>query len=167
MLTSTEHVSISENNMIASTKMISLDYLFGEGDEMSAYQIVRFSDGEPWLVLEEGVLLTTLLKKDGCWIKTGEEALEAGRAEHIVKFIEQQHFNFLPNKIKTHWFEAVQEVIMQNDSCYLVICKPDIEFNNFKNFFTAFIAELIEDEWAIEFKVYNADFTDEFLVRVF
>lgn len=82
---------------------------------MKSYELLRFSDGEPWLILEDGVLLTTLSKQNGCWIQTFEQILQADRAEHIGKFIEQQHFNFLPNKIKTHWFEAVQ-VIMQNDS---------------------------------------------------
>jgi hypothetical protein len=162
-----EHASMSENSKVASSKMISLDYLFGEGEQMQAYQVVRFSPGEAWLVLEDGVLISTLLKQDKIWIQTGEYVLDSFRADQIGKFIDQQHFNLMPDKIKTHWFEAVEEVIMQNDSLYLVICKPDIEFKRFENVFAAFISELVEEAWAVEFKVYNAEFSDEFLVRVF
>jgi len=162
-----EPASMSENSKVASSNMISLDYLFGEGEDMRAYQVVRFSAGEPWLVLEDGVLLGTLSKQNKSWVQIGEYVLDAGRAEWIGKFIDQQHFNFLPDKIKSHWFDAVEEVIMQSDSLYLVVCKADIEFKRFKNVFGSFIAELVEEEWAVEFKVYNADFSDEFLVRVF
>jgi len=42
-----EHAWMSENSKVASSKMISLDYLFGEGEQMQAYQVVRFSPGEP------------------------------------------------------------------------------------------------------------------------
>jgi len=101
------------------------------------------------------------------WTQTGEYFLDGFRADQIGNFIDQQHFNLMPDKIKTHWFDAVEEVIMQNDSLYLVICKPGIEFRRFKNVFGSFISELVEEEWAVEFKVYNAEFSDEFLVRVF
>ncbi|WP_316795061.1 hypothetical protein [Pedobacter agri] len=158
---------MSENNMETSNKLISLDYIFGEGEQIRAFQIVRFSAKEPWLVFENGLLLSTLNKENGIWIQIGADRFQDECAVNIEKFIDQQHFNFLPGKIKTHWFEAVEEVVMQNDSLYLVVCKPDIEFSRFKNVFASFIPELVEEEWAVEFKVYNSDFEDEFMVRVF
>lgn len=158
---------MSDNSKVASTKMIALDYIFGEGEQIRAFQIVRFSAKEPWLVLEKGALLSTLDKQNGIWVQNGANLLHDECAVKIGKFIDHQHFNFLPGKIKTHWFEAVEEVVMQNDSLYLVVCKAEIEFSRFKNVFSSFIPNLVEEEWAVEFKVYNADFTDEFLVRVF
>jgi len=149
------------------SKMVSLDYLFEEKGQLNAYQIVRFAPGEPWLVLDEGLLIATILKSEKSWTEIAPANLEEEKLEKIGRFIDKQHFNFLPEKIKTHWSDAVKEVIMQNDSEYLVICKSDIEFDRFKNVFSAFITELVEEEWAVEFKVYNANFTNEFIVRVF
>ncbi|WP_316848937.1 hypothetical protein [Pedobacter agri] len=131
-----ESSSMFKNRSVAISKMISLDYFFDEGKQIQLYQIVRLSESEPWLVLEEGVLLTSLRKQEEIWIESGELALGEILIEQLGEFIDQQHFNFLPDKIKTHWFDAVEEVIMQNDSFYLVICKPGIEFMRFKNVFS-------------------------------
>jgi len=163
-----ERVSGEYNgSMVASSKIVTLDYLFNENDQIKAYQLVRFATGEPWLVLEDGLLLCTIEKKENIWLETTPSDIDRELLRQIGVFIDKQHFNFLPDKIKTHWDDAVQEVIMQSDSEYLVVCKENIEFNYFKNVFSAFIAELIEEEWSVEFKVYNSSFNDEFIVRVF
>lgn len=163
-----ERVSREYNgSMVASSKMVALDYLFNENDQIKAYQLVRFAAGEPWLVLEDGLVLSTIEKKQDIWLETTSCNFDRELLRQIGVFIDKQHFNFLPDKIKSHWSDAVEEVIMQSDSEYLVVCKEDIEFNRFKNVFSAFIAELIKEEWSVEFKVYNAGFTDEFIVKVF
>lgn len=163
-----ERVSREYNgSMVSSSKMVALDYLFNENDQIKAYQLVRFAAGEPWLILEDGLLLCTIEKKLNIWLETTPSNFDRELLDQIGVFIDKQHFNFLPDKIKTHWHDAVQEVIMQSDSAYLVVCKENVEFNHFKNVFSAFIAELIEEEWSVEFKVYNASFSDEFIVRVF
>lgn len=153
--------------MANDEKTVILDYLFGEGDAMNAYQIIRYNESEPWLVIENGSLKATLKKHQHVWKSISEAHIDTERIEQIGKFIDAQYFNFLPDKIKMHWHDDVNEVMMQNDGLYLVICKPDINFRRFKNVFSAFIAQLVEDEWAVEFKVYNAAFTDEFVVKVF
>ncbi|WP_316831695.1 hypothetical protein [Pedobacter aquatilis] len=159
--------NVPHHDMVSSSKMLVLDYLFGSGDELEAYQLVRFATDEPWLVLQDGILLATMAKHEGKWIEIGVRSLEEAKATAITKFIDQQHFNFLPGKIKTHWPDQIQEVIMQTDSLYLVITKEGIDFLHFKRLFSQFIGQLVEDEWAVEFKVYRADFNEEFLVRIF
>lgn len=154
-------------NMVASPTMVVLDFLFDKEGEVKAYQIVRFEHGEPWLVLDEGMLMATISKSPSGWSEITPCLFDPELLKQIGRFIDKQHFNFLPDKIKIHWSDAVQEVIMRSEREYLVVCKENIEFERFKNVFTSFIAELVEDEWAVEFKVYNAGFSDEFLVRVF
>jgi hypothetical protein len=156
-----------KSDLLATSKMVVLDYLFGEGEEMQAYQLVRFAEGEAWNVLSEGLLLASLKKNEAGWWQVIGENLSIDMVKDIGAFIDAQHFNLLPAKIRHHWQEYVAEVIMQNDSLYLVIALQGINFERFKKMFTSFIGELVEDPWAVEFKVYNGDFTNEFIVRVF
>ena len=156
-----------KSDLVATSKMVVLDYLFGEGEDMQSYQIVRFAEGEAWNVLSEGLLLASLKKNEEGWSRVIGENLEIETVKHIGAFIDAQHFNLLPAKIKHHWQEYVAEVIMQNDCLYLVIALQGVNFERFQKLFTSFIGELVEDPWAVEFKVYNGEFTNEFIVRVF
>jgi len=156
-----------KNNKLLTPPVISLDYLFGEGENMDAYRVISYSKTEPWIILSAGKMIGAIQKKDACWVNQIESSLPAEQIDAIGKFIDEQQFNFLPEKIKSHWRDAVQEVIMKSDESYLVICKADADFMRFKNVFSNYISQLVEDEWAVEFKVYNADFTDEFVVKVF
>lgn len=139
-------------SVVASSKMVALDYFFNENEQLKIYQLVRFATDEPWLVLDEGLLLSTIEKKENLRLEIMPSNLDLELLSKIGLFIDSQYFNFLPDKIKTHWHEAVQEVIMQSDSEYLVVCKENIEFNHFKNIFSAYIAELVEEEWSVELK---------------
>ncbi|WP_316825982.1 MULTISPECIES: hypothetical protein [Pedobacter] len=162
-----EHYSnVFKQNLVATTRTVVLDYLFGEGDAMDAYQLVRFAEGEPWNVLYNGFLLGSLSKVDGIWISANGENLDGGRISAIGKFIDSQHFNLLPDKIKVHWEEQVKEVIMENDSSYMVVCRDGIEFDCFRLIFSSFVSELVEEEWPVVFSVYNAAFSDDFKVEV-
>jgi hypothetical protein len=167
MSTSMEQYSnVFKENLVATSRTLVLDYLFGEGQSMDAYQLVRFAEGEPWNVLYNGFLLGSLAKVNGAWISANGENLDGERILSIGRFIDSQHFNLLPDKIKTHWEESVREVIMENDSSYMVICRDDIDFGRFKRMFSSFISELVEEEWPVTFKVYNAAFSDDFEIEV-
>lgn len=155
-----------KENLVATSKTVVLDYLFGEGEDMAAYQLVRFSREGPWCVLSSGYLLGNLSKLDGIWIAQDADRIDGERILSIGKFIDSQHFNLLPDKIKLHWEEWVAEVIMHNDSNYMVVCKEGIEFEHFKRMFCAYIPELVEEEWTIVFNVYNAGFSEDFKVEV-
>lgn len=161
-----QYPNVFKEKLITASRTLVLDYLFGEGQDMDAYQIVRFSQGEPWHVLHNGFLLGSLNKVAERWILVDGKNLCNERVIAIGNFIDSQHFNLLPDKIKMHWVEQVQEVIMENDSSYMVICREGIEFSRFKLMFCSFIPELIEEEWPVKFSVYNAAFSDDFEVEV-
>lgn len=153
--------------LAATSKMVSLDYFFGEGDEVKLYQTIRFAEGEAWNVLLDGMLVASLRKENKIWYKVIGEDFAEEVVKTIGEFIDAQHFNLLPSKIKKHWQEDVAEVIMHNDSEYLIVTLPEANFDRFKKKFTSFIGELVEDPWPVEFKVYNAEFSEDFIARVF
>lgn len=153
-------------NPAAKGKVTSLDYFFTQNEQIETYQLVRFSEAIAWLVLQDGVLLSTIIVQNGEWSEIGVKILAHHRLQDIGAFINKQHFNFLPGRIKQRWSVAIQQVITQSDSSYLIICKPGIEFNRFSNIFSSYISELVDDQWTVEFKVYNSDFTDEFMVKI-
>lgn len=161
-----QYSNIFKQNNVAASSTLELDYLFGEGRAMDAYQLVRFADGKSWSVLYNGFLLGSLSKVDGIWIAGNGENLDGKRITAIGKFIDSQHFNLLPDKIKAQWAEEVEEVVMEKDGSYLVICKDGADFGAFRFLFSIFISKLVEEEWPVNFKVYNAAFTEDFEVEV-
>jgi len=154
-------------NFSSNGQMILLDYIFGEGENTDCYQLVRFFSGEEWNVLIGGRLVSRMVCIDGLWRQEYGGLLESAEVLEIGEFIAQQHFNLIPSKIELHWQEYVEEVVMQSETSYLVVGKPGIAFERFQAMFTGYIAELVEDPWEIEFKVYNADFSDDFIKRVY
>ncbi|PWS26199.1 hypothetical protein DHW03_15505 [Pedobacter yonginense] len=148
-----------------SGKMVVLDYVFGEGD-IQSYQLIRFAAGEAWNVVFDGRLLALVRKDQNKWIKVIGETIDEAQIFDIGKFIDAQHFNLLPSKIKSHWQEYVAEVIIRTDSEYMIVTRPNISFERFQKMFCSFIEELVEDPWPIDFKVYNSEFTNEFHARV-
>ncbi|WP_231425351.1 hypothetical protein [Pedobacter sp. Leaf250] len=151
-----------EPQQVANSNMILLDYFIGEGEGLEAYQLVRFSRSEVWNVLCDGFLLGSLKKKDGKWLEDSAGNLSKHELVKIGDFIDRQHFNSLPYRIKEHWEEYVEEVIMQTDSEYLVVTIAGSNFERFEKMFRSFISELIEDSWPIHFKVYDSGFEREF-----
>jgi hypothetical protein len=110
--------------------------------------------------------MANLYKADESRISVYGGSLDNRQVASIGRFIDSQHFNLLPDKIKTHWEEQVQEVIMENDSSYMVVCRDGIEFSRFRLMFSSFISELVEEEWPVSFRVYNALFSDDFEIEV-
>ncbi|RZJ89738.1 MAG: hypothetical protein EOO20_10175 [Chryseobacterium sp.] len=153
-----------EFTQVENSNMVVLDYLFGEGDGLQAYQLIRFSGSEVWNVLCEGFLLVSLRKQAGEWLPENGGSLALALLEKVGDFIDRQHFNLLPSRIKAHWEEFVQDVVMQTDSAYLVVAKSGVSFSRFERLFRSFVAELLEDPWPVSFKVYDADFEREFEV---
>lgn len=161
-----QYSNVLKANMVATSRTVVLDYLFGQGDAMDAYQLVRFEECGSWSVLYNGYLMANLYKADKSWISVDGGSLDNRKVASIGRFIDSQHFNLLPDKIKTHWEEQVQEVIMENDSSYMVVCRDGIEFSRFRLMFSSFISELVEEEWPVSFRVYNALFSDDFEIEV-
>ncbi|KLT63857.1 hypothetical protein [Pedobacter sp. BMA] len=154
-------------DLIAGSNMVMLDYHFVDSGQIRVYQLVRFAPGEGWNVLSNGFLLGSIKKIDEQWTAVNGEELSVERVLNIGIFIDQQHFNRLPEKIRQKWEDFIEQVIMQTDSEYIIVTRAGINFTAFKRFFTEYIGNLVEDDWAVEFKVYNADFDDDFVVRVF
>ncbi|WP_316807793.1 hypothetical protein [Pedobacter agri] len=153
--------------LVAGSNMMMLDYLFNQEDQLTAYQLIRHAEGGAWQVISSGLLIAVLFKTDGKWDALGGAAIDIESILKIGSFIDQQHFNRLPAKIKQHWEEFVAEVVVKSDSEYLIVTAPDINFSGFKKFFSEYIGHMVEDEWPIEFKVYDAGFNEDFVVRVF
>ena len=148
------------------TRKVVLDYIIGEGEAAETYQLVHYLESEAWHILADGYLIGRLEKANNVWLSTIPTNLNQERLFEIGAFIDAHNFNNLSLKLKKHWATYIQEVIMQSDCAYLVICREDIDFGQFKLLFTSFIGDLVEMPWPIGFKVYNSDFSDEFLIDV-
>jgi hypothetical protein len=145
--------------------MIELVY-FDQNAINKAYQVIRFREGESWQVVQDGELLGSIEKLDGNWYGRDKSALTADLVKQIGRLIDAQHFNRLPEEIKTHWPGQVEAVIPSGDAEYLVIGKPQIDLERFIKIFSAYVPHLLKDEWPILFKVYNAEMSEDFEVEV-
>jgi len=150
----------------ASTRKIVLDYIIGEGKTVETYQLVNYLESEAWHVLSDGYLFGRLQKVNNVWLSTIPTNLNQESLFEIGAFIDAHNFNHLSFKLKKHWANYIQEVIVQSDTDYLVVCREKIDFGRFSQLFNSFIGDLVEMPWPIGFKVYNSDFSDEFLVEV-
>lgn len=153
-----------KERMMASSKMVVLEYFVDLGKGIRTYILVRFAGGEPWLVLDNGKLLATIEKKENNWREVGLRSLEKKSLENIGRFIEDKRFNFIAEKIKAQWPEDIAEVIRQDDQLFLVVCTPQSDFSFFRTAFSSHLQDLLGNYREMEFKVYNASFDDEFCV---
>lgn len=149
-----------------SNRKVVLDCVVGEGKAAEAYQLVNYLESEAWHILSGGYLIGRLQKVNNVWLSTIPTNLNQESLFEIGAFLDAHNFNHLSLKLKNHWATYIHEVIMQSDRDYLVICREDINFGRFRQLFTSFIGELTEMPWPVEFKVYNSDFSDEFLIEV-
>lgn len=146
--------------------MIELDYFFyGVGGEMISYILIQFSVNEPWSVLDGDELLGRLEKKDGEWVNVPEGVLNLEMIQKIGRFIDKQHYHVLPSDILSRWPKLVAEVIIQSDREFLVVCREDINFETFERMFTKFVPGMLKDEWHVNFRVYNSDFSSDFMLE--
>lgn len=144
---------------------IELTY-FNSAANSKAYQVIQFRKGEPWRIVENGELLGSIEKLDGQWKGRGKSILGEKLVESIGVLIDRQHFQLLPEKIKAHWENEVNEVIAQSDERYLVICRAEVDFASFAKLFRSYIHLLVKDPWEIKFNVYNADMSLDFEIFV-
>lgn len=135
--------------------MIELVY-FDQNAVNRAYQVIQFRAGESWRISREGELLGSMEKLNGIWRGRGGSELADELIGNIGRLIDAQHFNRLPDEIKTHWPAQVQEVIPTGDVEYLVVAKPEVDFDKFVKIFTAYVPHLLKDEWPVLFKLYDA-----------
>jgi len=143
--------------------MIELVY-FDRNAVSEAYQVIQFRAGESWRIARDGELLGSVEKLNGVWrVREGSELAEE-LIGNIGRLIDAQHFNKLPNDIKIHWPAQVEEVIPSGDEEYLVITKPEIDFERFVKIFTAYIPHLLKDEWPVLFKLYDAGMNQDWEV---
>lgn len=140
--------------------MIELVY-FDQNIVTKAYQVIQFRSGESWRVARDGELLGSMEKLDGVWRGCVGTDLPAELVDRIGRLIDAQHFNRVPDDIKTHWPAQVQEVIPTGDVEYLVIAKPEVDFERFVKIFAAYVPHLLKDEWPVLFKVYDAAMNED------
>ena len=145
--------------------MIELTYFVTTESEKQVYQIIQFRPAEAWQIIENGEVIGKIDWLDGMWNLRSQGPISEGIASGIAKLIESQHFNRLPMDIKTHWADYVHEVIAESDEAYLVICRPDIDFERFGRLFRECVSGLIQDPWEIRFRVYDAAMANDFEVR--
>nr|WP_068890359.1 hypothetical protein [Pedobacter panaciterrae] len=146
--------------------MIELTYFLEVKEEKAVYQVIQFNPGEPWQVVVGDELIGRMEKQYGLWNLRAETEVPEGLLRGLAKLIEEQHFHHLPSDLKMHWETYVQEVIVQSDTQYLLVCKPEICFERFEKLFKGSIALLVKDEWQILFRVYNAGMSEDFEVFV-
>lgn len=142
--------------------MIELIYFSKAETGEQAYQVVQAKPGECWEILKEDEIIGVMNHEQGIWNLQGVGEIPKGMASGIAKLIETQHFNTLPSDIKMHWSGDVHEVVMRSDSDYLVICKPEIDFERFEKLFKECISGLVKDPWEVQFNVYNASMSADF-----
>ncbi|WP_293304270.1 hypothetical protein [Pedobacter sp. UBA5917] len=143
--------------------MTELDYFFTDGNgEDQHYKLIRFSSSGPWSVLDGDELLCSIGNENGEWaILEGE--LSTTMLRDAAKLIEKQHFQSLPAEIISRWPKLVHQVIANSDHEYMVVCQPDINFELFERVFFQFVPDMLKDEWQISFRVYNSDFSNDFM----
>lgn len=143
--------------------MIELDYFFTESDEKSShYQLIQFSQNEPWRLVQDGELLGSLEKWNGKWKQLTGSPLSDALLEGICKLIESQHYRQLPEQLLSRWGNVIAEVITKSDDEYLIICKERVSFRSFTSIFSKFVSTMLKDEWPVRFQLFNADFSEDF-----
>ncbi|SDD14223.1 hypothetical protein [Pedobacter soli] len=143
--------------------MIELDYFFTESDEKSShYQLIQFSQNEPWRLVQDGELLGSLEKWNGKWQQLSGSPLSDALLEGICKLIESQHYHELPVQLLSRWGNVIAEVITKSDDEYLIICKERVSFRSFTSIFSKFVSTMLKDEWPVRFQLFNADFSEDF-----
>jgi len=147
--------------------MIELDFFFNRpnGDIMH-FQLIQLSRDELWTVLDHEQVLERIVKEDGKWKRLLGGSLSEALIQNIGLFIDRQQYQTLPIEIKLRWPKLIEEIIVNSDAEYIVVCKPFVNFRSFEKMFEKFVPAMIKDEWAINFKVYNHDFGEDFIKKL-
>jgi len=146
--------------------MIELECFFdGENGTVEVYQLIRFAVGEPWRVVLDGELLGSVEKMQGNWRQLSGAELKAGIFNGLTRHIDDQYFNRLPEELCLRWPNQIEKVLATSDEEYLVICKAAVSFKSFEGIFSRFVPGMLKDEWIVKFRVFNHDFSDDFLLE--
>lgn len=147
--------------------MIELNFFFNlPNGDIIHFQLVQLSRGESWTVLDHDQVLARVVKEGEEWKQLSGKTLSEELLQNMGLFIDQQQHQNLPNEIKLRWPKLIEEIIVNSDSEYLVICKPFVNFRSFEKMFEKFVPTMIKDEWTITFKVYSHDFEEDFIKKL-
>ena len=141
--------------------MIELMYFSKSGQDKKAYHLQQSRPGEPWEIVDGDELIGILEKEQGLWRLHCLADLPKGMCTELAKLVDAQHFNRLPQDIKTHWPGKVLEVVIVDDAQYLVICQPGTELDSFIKIFTAYTPYLLKDEWPVVFRIYDSAMSED------
>ncbi|NII82185.1 hypothetical protein FHT21_001230 [Pedobacter sp. SG908] len=147
--------------------MIELDFFFNlPNRDIMHFQLIQLSREEPWTVFYCDHVLAGIIKEGKEWKQLSGEVLPEELLQNIGLFIDRQQYRKLPDELKWRWPKLIEEIIVNSDSEYMVICKPFVNFRSFEKMFEKFVPAMIKDEWAINFKVYSHDFEEDFIKQL-
>ncbi|UKT62295.1 hypothetical protein [Pedobacter mucosus] len=129
--------------------MIKLHYIHEDPTQalgFSAYLLLKDKHKHSFLILSDDEILGEIDLINGEWQNLADRKLDEQFVKSIGTFISAQQFLNLPNLIKSRWAAFVAEVVVQSESDYLIVTKPNIEFRSFERIFKEFIPQLIKDE---------------------
>ncbi len=135
--------------------MIELSYSYeNEFLANTAYQLMRVNMNDPWLVLS-GSDVVGIINHDenDSWQQIAGEDMPQDAVKGMGELIAMQQFSWLPRLIKKQWPEYVQEVIVESEKNYEVVCHKDTCPDRFKQRFTPGIHALAKRETELVFKV--------------
>ena len=147
--------------------MIELDFFFNlPNDDIKHFQLIQLSRGGVWTVYDHEQVLERIVKEDGEWKKLLSSSLSEELIQNIELFIDGQQYQTLPIEIKLRWPKIIEEIIVNSDAEYMVVCKPFVNFRSFEKMFEKFVPAMIKEEWTINFKVYSHDFGEDFIKKL-
>ena len=135
--------------------MIELSYSYeNEFLANTAYQLMRVNMNDPWLVLS-GSDVVGIINHDenDSWQQIAGEDMPRDAVKGMGELIAMQQFSWLPRLIKKQWPEYVQEVIVESEKSFEVVCHKDTCPDRFKQRFTPGIHALAKRETELVFKV--------------
>ncbi|MDQ0966619.1 hypothetical protein QFZ20_002022 [Flavobacterium sp. W4I14] len=147
--------------------MIELDFFFNlPNGDIKHFQLIQLSRGGLWTVYDHGQVLERMVKEDGEWKILLSSSLSEELIQNIGLFIDGQQHQTLPIEIKLRWPKLIEEIIVNSDAEYMVVCKPFVNFRSFEKMFEKFVPAMIKEEWTINFKVYSHDFGEDFIKKL-
>lgn len=149
--------------------MINLHYVHEDGSQVpgfSVYLLLQEKSGNPFLILRDDEILGELDYRDGCWKLLGDCDLDKDFVLAVGRFIDAQAFSTLPAALRSRWPDDLAEVVVQSESNYLLVCKPERDFFIFERIFREFISGLLKAEGLFCFKVFDAGFERDFELDV-
>lgn len=146
--------------------MVTLNFLYDISKETQLYILKQEERNNPFKVFYNEELIVEIDQVKDKWIQISEGSLDNHLLYRIGEFIDRQNYRKLPNEIKTHWFNDVEEALATADDFYLIITRTETDFDRFEKTFRNYISNLVKDEWQITFRVCDADFNNEFIVEI-